>query len=355
MVNIGSGIVRILNRLAIEPSATQAQLAKYLSVSRSAINQHWNNMESQHHLRVRSNLDYGALGFQFVFGWCVSGDEASLDQFQKWLVRNPFTTSIHRSLMSSRMDFRVFFQAIVPNGKAIQSYLQSIERFEKRPYSLNASCYSASALANYLNFGYFDGIDWSFDSGYRFEASIDAAKRYASVLPEVKAIAQTKYSDFDIIPSLIGSALETDYHHSATSLIGLFDKHHIDAPSERTLRRRLYEYRKSLALAHIDLDNIGLTKTVIITLEDSQDHDNYKLLQAQSTTLPKVRVLTSSDSLALILTIPQTSDWFHLSSIMSNVLGPSSNMCTFIAEELPFRRWFEDVISYRLEHLRHLE
>jgi len=348
VVEIGSGIIRVLNRIAIDPSIKQAKIAKGMDISRSAINQHWKRLEEHHNFKIRSNLDYGSIGFHYVYGWAVSQDESdSLDKFQNWLTRNPFTLALHRSLMSSRMDFRIFFQSVVPTGKSLLEYLEFLEKFTKRPYSLQISHSFTKSIASHLNFAYFDGSDWAFESGYRFQASIDAAKSYASVLPVVKSIYQSKPQSFNLIPSIIGSALELDYHSTSSSVSKILSKYLIEVPSERTLRRRINEYRKSKALAYIELDGIGLTKQVIITLEASENNDNYKLLQAQSTTLPKVRVLSGPNSLALLLEIPESSDWFHISNAMSNVIGSESKMCTFIAEQIPFRKWLEDVVYYK--------
>ena len=128
MVEIGSGIIRVLNRIAIDPSTKQTQIAKSMNISRSAINQHWKRLEEYHNFRIRSNLDYGSFGFHYVYGWAVSQYENdSLDKFQNWLTKNPFTISLHRSLMSSRMDFRIFFQSAVPIGRPLLEYLQFLE------------------------------------------------------------------------------------------------------------------------------------------------------------------------------------------------------------------------------------
>lgn len=353
MVNIGSGTIRVLSRLAIDPSIKQKQLAKSIGISRSAINQHWKNLHKDHNFRIQSNLDYGHLGFHLVYGWMVSAENSvSLNHFSNFLFRSPFTISIHKSLMSSKMDYRIFFQALVPTGGVIQTYLLDLGRFTKKPYSLDMSYSFATSIANHLNFGNFEGTSWSFESGFRFQASIDAAKNYASILPAGKSIYQSRPQKPDISRSLIASALEKNYHESASAVTNLFRKYDIDTPSERTLRRRLNHFRKSLALAYIELDRIGLAKHVIVTLKGTQKEDNYKLLQAQSITFPKVRVLSASDSIVLILQIPEHTDWFHISGAMANVLSSSTEMCTFIAEEIPFRRWLEDVVHNEINHHR---
>ncbi len=64
--------LKLLHRLAIEPSTYQAELAKELGISRSAVNQVWTRLERERRLCVCSNIDYGQLGYAQIFGWAKS-------------------------------------------------------------------------------------------------------------------------------------------------------------------------------------------------------------------------------------------------------------------------------------------
>jgi DNA-binding Lrp family transcriptional regulator len=348
-VILGTGVTRFLNRLAIDPSQRQAQMAKSLGFSRSAINQVWKKMEEDHNLKVRSNLDYGALGYHYVYGWGSTTDRGeAIGHLEAWLKRNPFTTTVYRSLMTSRMDTRIFFQALVPFGNHLADYLQSLERFRKRPYSLDVSRDLCSTIADKLNFGYYSNGEWNFESEYRFQASISAARSYASVLPTGRVVKQTTPSETDLVQSIIGASMESDYFVTSANVTKQISRFQIPALSERTLRRRISVVRRSIADAYIELHNIGLPKTVIITLKESRGADTYRVLQAQSSLFPKVRTLSGTDSLVLILEIPEQTDWFYISSAMSNIANSASEICTFIAEQLPFRRWLRDVVGHLL-------
>ncbi len=347
MVDLGTGMIRLLNRLAIDPSLRQAHLAKSLNFSRSAVNQLWRKLETDHNFRVRSNLDYGRLGFHYLYGWGkLAGDRDAMTRFEEFLTRNPFTLSLSRSLMTSKMDRRVFFQALVPSRVHLGEYITSLERFKKRPYSLDISYDSALTLANQLNFGYYSDKGWAFESEYRFQASFAAAKSYASILPASQAIKQSSLSDCDAMQRLIAASLETDYFATSVQVREHSLKLGIPIQSERTLRRKIRSLRNTIAHPYLELDNIGLPQTVIITLEEPESADIYKLLQAQSSLFPQVRVLSGAQSLVLIIRIPVQTSWFHISTAMSHIVDSSSEICTFIAENPPVRRWLVDVIQH---------
>lgn len=347
MVDLGTGMVRLLNRLAIDPSLRQAHLAKSLNFSRSAINQLWKKLETDHNFRVRSNLDYGRLGFHYMYGWGrLAGDGDAMTRFEVWLMRNPFTLSLSRSLMTSKMDRRVFFQALVPSRDHLGDYITSLERFKKRPYSLDISYDSALTIADQLNFGYYSDNGWEFESEYRFQASFTAAKSYASILPASQAIKQSSLSDCDAIQRLVAASLETDYFATSLQVRENLLKLGVPIQSERTLRRKISTARNTIAHPYIDLDNIGLPQTVIITLEEPEGADIYKVLQAQSSLFPQVRVLSGAQSLVLIIRIPVQTSWFNISTAMSHIVDSSSEICTFIAENPPVRRWLMDVIQH---------
>jgi DNA-binding Lrp family transcriptional regulator len=347
VVAFGTGMTRLLNRLSIDPSLRQAHLAKALDFSRSAVNQLWKKLETYHKFRIRSNLDYGRLGFHYMYGWGKSGsDRDAMTRFEAWLTRNPFTLSIARSLMTSKMDRRIFFQVLVPSRVHFGDYITSLERFKKKPYDLDILYDSALTIADQLNFGYYGDEGWEFESEYRFQASFTAAKSYASILPASQAIKQSSLSDCDTIQSLIAASLETDYFTTSAQVREYSHKFGVQVQSERTLRRKISTLRKTIAYPYIEMDNIGLPQTVVITLEEPKSADIYKVLLAQSSLFPQVRVLSGAQSLVLIIKIPEQTPWIHISTAMSHIVDSSSEICTFIAENPPARRWLMDVIEH---------
>ena len=351
VVILGAGAIRVLNKLALDASLRQATIAKDLNFSRSAVNQVWSKLEEECNLRIQSNLDYGALGFHSVYGWgSAATDRQAVDRMESWLSRNQFTTTVYRSQMSSKEDTRVFFHSLVPSGHHLSDYFQSLERFRKRPYSLDISYDQSLTIADYFNFGYYNAGDWDFESEYRFQASIVAARSYASILPTGQSMKQSHSSEYDLVERIIGSSLESDYFTTSPHVSACLDRFHISTPSERTLRRKIRALRDSIAYPYMELENIGLPKTVLITLKESTGADIYRLLQAQSSLFPRVRMLSGADSLVLILKIPEKTNWFHISSAMSHIVDSSSETCIFIAECLPIRRRLMDVIEYLVSH-----
>ncbi|MHA1906851.1 MAG: hypothetical protein ACW98Y_06130 [Candidatus Thorarchaeota archaeon] len=337
------GMARLLGRLAINPAMRQAALAKSLNVTRSAVNQLWRKLEEQHAMRIMGNLDYGAVGYQLIFGWAVSDTPQGLSKFTNWLRQNPYTSAIHHSLMTQKMDNRVLFEALVPQGQKLESYVQLLNAFRKRPYDLQITFNNAVRIANNLNLGLLVDGNWSFDSAFRFEASIDAARQYAEILPGIRDIPQSNPKRISPIDFIIAALMETNYFITAPEIGFTLSKFGFDTPSERTLRRMISRIRTSIIQPYLSLVNIGLSKRMILTLEDSSESNIYKLLLAQSNTFPRSRVLAGADSMALIIDIPDSTDWLYVSNAISNVLHQESEMCTFIAEQLPDRRWLENV------------
>jgi len=131
---MGPGELRLLGRLVIDPSRRQISLAKDLQVTRSAVNQIWQNLELEYELKIRGNLDYGKVGLQMVFGWAIADDESDiLEKFHRWLRSSRFVASAIKSTISSTFDSRVYFEAIVPLGSQYDWFQSQINRFRKNP------------------------------------------------------------------------------------------------------------------------------------------------------------------------------------------------------------------------------
>lgn len=345
MTLLGSGVTKLLGRLSIDPSIRQSQLARDLKVTRSAVNQLWKKLEQEHNLRILSNLDYKSIGFHLIYGWVVTrSDHDSLSKFLKWVENNQYTVSVVKSQITSKMDSRVLFQALVPDGNEFRHYLDTLERFRKKPYTLDVTYDLTLNVANHFNFGYYNGTSWVFQTDFRFEASIDAAKQYADILPVGQSRRQGPLGRASVQDIALAAALESNYFSTSSELSNILYSVGADMPSERTLRRRINKFRTSIAQPYISLDNIGLTQMFVITLEASEQSDVFKLLRSQAVTLPKVRVLSGSDSIVLILSLPSQTDLFHISNAMANIVGSPSEMCTFIAQQVRDRRWLEHIV-----------
>ena len=349
MSAIGTSAAKLLARIAINPTLRQAHLAKDLGISRSAVNQTWRRLEIENNLRIQGVLDYGVVGMQLIYGWAKDvAFSQSLPKFKAWIQRNPFSVVGFESLVTTSNDSRLFFEALVPNDPDSNNFFRTLRSFEKAPYNLNMTIEPALELGIYLNMGLFDGSSWKFDSGFKLEASIDGARPYADILPVSNAIYQTppvKTTPEDLATI---SLLEKNYFASWKQLQKHFELFGIESPSERTLRRKLKEHRTRNLRPYLHIENIGLTKSVVITLKASNSSEIYKLLRAQTILFPKARVLSGRNSIAIILDLPETSDWLLISNTMSNVVGSQTQMCTFIADRFPNMKWLEDITQYLL-------
>ncbi|MCK4565694.1 MAG: MarR family transcriptional regulator, partial [Candidatus Thorarchaeota archaeon] len=155
---LGPGELRVLGRLIIDPSLRQADLARELGVSRSAVNQIWNNLSHENNLRIRGNLDFGKIGLQMIFGWAVSSSPSDiLIKFGRWLESSRLVTSIVLSKMSSTFDSRLYFEALLPGGNQASWFHSQIDRFRKKPYSLMIYASECSRISHHMNLGLFDG------------------------------------------------------------------------------------------------------------------------------------------------------------------------------------------------------
>jgi hypothetical protein len=344
---LGSAELRLLNKLAIDPSLRPVRLAEELQVTRSAVSQTWSRLESTHNLRLRSNLDYGKLGMMVVFGWARSPElKGSLNKFSQWLGSSPYTSFMIKSQITSMMDTRVYFEVILPKGEPHKWFLDRLSSFRKRPYELETNYGIASQVAHHLNLGHYNGQRWEFESGFRFEASIDAAKDYADILPVVHSQQFSASSEVTLSTLAIAAALEDDYFISSSRLAQYLGRFGIEPPSQRTLRRLLTQAREAFCLPFLTLENIGLQNRAIVTLDQPVSSPISKLLHAQASTFPKTRVISGSNLTAVDLLVPGTTDWVQISQALAHIAGSSSQTCTFIAERYLPRKGLEGVLSY---------
>jgi len=346
---LGPGELRLLRKLIIDPSLRQADLAKELRVSRSAVNQIWTGLLQDHNLRVCANLDYGQIGLQMIFGWAItnSGSDILL-KFSRWLESSRFVTSIVHSAMSSTFDSRLYFEALLPMGNQASWFHSQVERFTKKPYSLTIYTSHVSRISHHMNLGLFDGNVWDFPSSFRLEASIGAAYGYVDILPTVGSVAQSV--PIDNIPDIILTAavLENDYFATATSLAKFQKEIGIHPDSGRTLRRRVHKVRNEITSPYVEIDNIGLNRRVMVTFQDASGKESplSRVLHAQAGTFPKGRVVSGPNLTLLELQIPSSVEWLELSQVLAKISGIACETCTFIADKSENETRLKNVVSH---------
>jgi hypothetical protein len=345
---LGTGELRLLRRLAIAPRSRKASLAQDLGVTRSAVTQLWDKLQKNYSLTIRGDFDYGKLGLTHLFGWAKAEEGSeNIPKFASWLKSHSLTSVVVESAISSAMDRRVFFEARLPSDSRGQWFYDQLARFRKRPYSLDITYAVTSHISHHVNLGLFDGVQWDFDAGFRFGATIDMAKGYADVLPVNPPIEQSASSLLSPENLITSSEIDRNFYATASDLASGFTRMGFKPPSERTLRRMLAYLRKEAAYPYVEIKNIGLTKTAVVSLDEKASSSSVaRLLLAQASTLPKTRVLHAPGLTALLLELPESVEWFTLSQVLSPLSGPSIEMCTFIADEAQIWNSLESLAQY---------
>jgi transcriptional regulator with XRE-family HTH domain len=339
--------LRLLNRLAIDPSMKQATLARELGVTRSAISQLWANLEREYGLAIRGNIDYGQLGLRLLFGWAQASETSDvLMKFSRWLKSNSLVTRLTGSMMSSTLGEMLYFEAIVALDDRNSWFQKQIERFRKRPYNLIIELGEASNISHHMNLALFDGSTWSFSNDFRLLASIDAAKGYVDVLPSVSTVEQSEGTRPTLEDFVTVSAIESNYHVTATELAKRFAELKIKPGAGRTLRRKIANTKTKVSIPYADLQNIGLSQKLIVCIKtESEKSSLSRVFHAQASTFPKARVISGSLMTVLDLEVPRTVDWLTMSQILTNLAGNTSTICTFIADRNEIGKRLESVVS----------
>ncbi|TFG31643.1 hypothetical protein EU527_12000 [Candidatus Thorarchaeota archaeon] len=354
MRTIGTGELRLLTRLVIDPSSRQSQLARDLQVSRSAVNQIWKNLERENSLQIRGNIDFGRFGLQMIFGWAQSDEGADvLTKFGRWLTSSKLVIKDVPSIISSTFDSRIYFEAILPPGNQSSWFLNQIDRFRKKPYSLKIYTSECSKISNHMNLGLFDGETWSFPDNFRLEASIGAARGYVDILPTESIVEQSPPGPMNIDELIVAAALESNYYATAADLAESYKILGLKPSSGRTLRRKLVNIRDKFIRPYVDITNIGLNQKLMITIYDEQYQESTfsRVLHAQASTFPKARVVSGPGLTLLELEAPDNIEWLALSQIMSALAGPVSETCTFIANQREKGTHLRSVMSNLTSHM----
>ena len=346
---LGPGELRVLGRLIIDPSMRQADLAKELGVSRSAVNQIWSNLTSENNLRIRGNLDFGKIGLQKIFGWALSGEESNvLIKFSRWLNSSRLVTSVLVSKLSSTFQSLVYFEAVLPPGSQSQWFHSQVDRFRKKPYSLEIYTTICAKVSHHMNLGLFDGSTWTFPDNFRLEASISAARGYVDILPIVGTVEQSIPAAVISDEIVAAAVLDENYFATATELAESYTEFGLKPDSGRTLRRRIARVRNSLTSPYVDIDNIGLDQRLLVCIRDDTDteSDFSHVLHAQAGTFPKARVVSGLNLTLLELEVPHSVEWSELSQVLSSLAGNASEICTFIADKSETGTRLESVMSH---------
>jgi len=324
----------------------QAALARELGVTRSAINQLWAKLTNEYGLTIRGNLDYGQIGLRSLFGWAhAPGMSDVITKFSRWLESNNLVTRVTKSRMSSSLGEIVYFEAITPIDSRYSWFQKQIDRFRKRPYSLSIELDETQNISHHLNLALFDGSMWSFSDDFRLLATIDAAKGYVDVLPSVGAVKQSNGTTLLLEDLIVASAIESNYYTTSIEVSKRFSKLGLKPRAGRTLRRKISNLRKNLALPYVDLQNIGLPQKLIVCVKtESLASPFSRVLQVQSSTFPKARVISGQSLTILDLETPRKVDWLNLTQILTNLAGNTSEICTFIADRNEVEKRLESVV-----------
>ncbi len=324
----------------------QSALARELGVTRSAINQLWARLTSEYGLAIRGNLDYGQLGLRSLFGWAhAPGMSDVITKFSRWLESNSLVTRLTKSRMSSSLGEIVYFEAITPFDNRYSWFQNQIERFRKRPYELNIELDETHNISHHLNLALFNGSTWSFSDDFRLLATIDAAKGYVDVLPSVGNVEQSKGTTLLLEDLVVAAAIESNYYTTSVEVSNRFSNLSFEPQAGRTLRRKIANLRKNLALPYVDIQNIGLPQKLIVCIKtESMTSPFSRVLHVQSSTFPKARVISGSSLTILDLETPRTVDWLTLTQILTNLAGNTSEICTFIADRNEVEKRLESVV-----------
>jgi DNA-binding XRE family transcriptional regulator len=344
-VNILSPVeLKLVRKIALHPHLRQAEIAKEFGVSRSAVNQVWKELELKHSLKIKGQIDFGKYGLSLIFGWAEAKlGSKEIASFTRWLVSNKWIITVLKSELSSTMDTKIYFEAILPIDKNRSWFLSQISRYRKKPYGLQINIDQAEKIGNYMNMGRFDGTSWLFDDSFKFEATIDAAQRYADVIPFTKAKCQSTPEVADLESLVTALAFSEDYFITAAKLKNYLKSARINAKSLRTLRRRIESLRPNIALPYLSLDNIGLSQNMSICVNENKRLS--QILLAQASDYPQSKILTGNKLTVMHTKCPPRIDWFKISSSLSALADNPTEICTFIANENMTRNSLASIIS----------
>jgi hypothetical protein len=198
-----------------------------------------------------------------------------------------------------------------------------------------------------MNLGTFDGGNWSFQGDFRLQASIDAVKDYAEILPTEGVVRQGRNDLANREKLVLALCLEENYYATSSDVQSMFKRLRVRYPPRRTLRRHLAALRNQLAQPHVEIDDIGLKQRVLICLvEDPDNRIASRLLHTQANTFPKAHVISGDKLTVLDLHLPESVGWAPLTSSLLQAARPSAEVSTFIVDSMGRRKTLERVVPY---------
>ena len=348
MRTVRSSEQRILTRLAINPAINKAELAKNLGVTRSAITQLWSRLTTEKNLAIRSIINYPFIGLRGIFGWAESPTNSTvLENFSKWLHSNRFVHFITESTITSKMNHIVMFKAIVPIGSETKHFLNQLERFRKRPYSLKVVYDDILSSVNKTNMGLFNGESWDFESRFRFGATINAASDYAEILPTSSMLSSSHFNTSSFREKIIAFALRENYHVTTPQIMELLESFSEKLPSSRTIRRQLATIRMLVSTPYIHITDIGLSNKIVICIEEDPNQSNLlRVFHAQASSFPNSHLVSSKKLMVLIVDVPTSSDYLTIAHNLARISDSDTRICTFIARTSLQKKELQEILPH---------
>lgn len=337
----------LVSRVALNPNLRQIDLARSLDVSRSAVNQLWKRLTRERMFGVKSLVNYGKFGINWIFGWSEGAtSDRQLDKFIKWLTLTPYTIRVEESTLSSSMNRIVYFEALTPSGEIAIQFKQQLNRFRKRPYDIKIEYNYVNHARDAINFGGFDGTKWDIEDGFRFSTIMGATKSFADILPTERTL---RMGNKCAGPTelAITAVLQQDYHTSSRKMQKLLiDKFAVEI-ADRTLRRRLPQIRSSFVMPYVSIDQIGLTQTVLFCFKFNEKSINItQFIHAQTSFFPRFRILFGSGLAALRLQLPSDINWLAMAESFIHNLKGTSDVIAFVIDVPLIRKELEHVFPY---------
>ncbi len=336
--------MKLLSRLAANPSLTQVELARETGLTRSAISQTLRRLEKKMGLAIRSTVDYGYAGMHLFFGWAGSTMKSTaITKFLRWIRTYRYTTLVLDSALTSEADRRVYFECTVPASRR-DDFIGHLRLFARRPYQLSLHFDTARSVSSHVNLADFDGCSWASCNGFKLEAAIDAARQYADVLPLSYAMHQSDPRTLRPIPKLLLSLLESKYRASATDALEFLRNQSVAHPTTRTLQRHLAYLRSNAVKPYLHVDKIGLNQHVLVCIEDAP-FESPLSLHAHATTLPRARLIAGQSLTVMQLDLPDSTDWLMILNALASLSQGRTRLWALLPGGGATRKGLVDVLS----------
>ncbi|MHA1653839.1 MAG: hypothetical protein ACTSYX_01685 [Candidatus Thorarchaeota archaeon] len=336
MVNLTRSEFRLFRRAVLRPWLRPAALSEDLGLSRSAVSQLLRNLVRKTGFRIKGLLKYPLLDMTVVFGWAQSeGDTKTLGKFTRWLQSRPSVYATARSVLTSMMDNRVYFEALLHRDRELSWFLTQLRRFTRKPYLLDVLFETSTGPQHSFYLADFDGSSWNIDLSFRFEAAMSAARNYTDIFPESEdEPTSAKVGSLTPADLAILTVLEDNYFATYDDAAAEIRLHGLPVPRGRTLRRRLALLKKSLVRPYVFVRDIGLPERVIVSVQDwSEGRRITRLLEGRFSQFPYARLL-SGDQLSLFdLSLPASVDVAHFAQSLVRLAGGDAQICASVTED----------------------